>query len=51
MSAEDLKELKIKHRNKEMKEIVKADTEYLKAVFDNLAKDISMPEPVINITV
>ncbi len=50
MSAEDLKELKIKHRNKEMKEIVKADTEYLKAVFDNLAKDISMPEPVINIT-
>ena len=34
----DLKMMKIKHRNKEMKEIVKADAEYLKAVFDRLEK-------------
>lgn len=34
----DLKMMKIKHRNKEMKEIVKADSEYLKAVFDRLEK-------------
>ena len=30
--------MKIKHRNKEMKDIVKADAEYLKAVFDRLEK-------------
>ena len=34
----DLKMMKIKHRNKEMKEIVKADAEYLKAVFDRLER-------------
>ena len=34
----DLKMMKIKHRNKELKEIVKADAEYLKAVFDRLEK-------------
>lgn len=34
----DLKMMKIKHRNKEMKDIVKADAEYLKAVFDHLEK-------------
>ena len=34
----DLKMMKIKHRNKEMKEIVKADAEYLKAAFDRLEK-------------
>ena len=34
----DLKMMKIKHRNKEMKEIVKADAEYLKAVFERLEK-------------
>lgn len=34
----DLKMMKIKHRNKEMKDIVKADAEYLKAVFDRLEK-------------
>lgn len=38
MDPEDLKMLKIKHRNKEMKEIVKADSEYLKAVFKHLAQ-------------
>lgn len=31
----DLKEMIVKHRNKEMKDIVKADSEYLKAVFKN----------------
>ena len=35
---EDLKMMKIKHRCKEMKEIAKADSEYLKAVFEQLAK-------------
>ncbi len=30
--------MKIKHRNKEMKDIVKADAEYLKAVFNHLEK-------------
>ncbi len=30
--------MKIRHRNKEMKDIVKADAEYLKAVFDRLEK-------------
>lgn len=34
----DLKEMKIKHRNKENKDLVKADSDYLKAVFDRLAK-------------
>ena len=34
----DIKMMKIKHRNKEMKEIVKANAEYLKAVFDRLEK-------------
>lgn len=38
MGPADLKMMKIKHRNKEMKEIVKADAEYLKAVFHRLEK-------------
>lgn len=38
MDPADLKAMKIKHRNKEMKDIVKADAEYLKAVFDYLEK-------------
>lgn len=38
MDSADLKMMKIKHRNKEMKDIVKADAEYLKAVFDHLEK-------------
>lgn len=36
MDPEDLKMMKIKHRNKEMKDIVKADADYLKVVFNNL---------------
>lgn len=39
MSEDDLKMLKIKHRNKEMKDIVKADADYLKAVFDKHEAD------------
>ena len=39
----DLKMMKIKHRNKEMKDIVKADAEYLKAVFDRLEKTKDNP--------
>ena len=38
MDPADLKMMKLKHRNKEMKDIVKADAEYLKAVFDHLEK-------------
>ena len=38
MDPADLKMMKIKHRNKEMKDIAKADAEYLKAVFDRLEK-------------
>lgn len=38
MDPADLKMMKIKHRNKEMKDIVKADAEYLKAVFNHLEK-------------
>ena len=41
MDPADLKEMKIKHRNKEMKEIVKADNEYLKAYFKYLEKQDS----------
>ena len=39
MDPQDLKMMKIKHRCKEMKEIAKADSEYLKAVFEQLAKE------------
>ena len=38
MDPADLKMMKIKHRNKDMKDIVKADAEYLKAVFGRLEK-------------
>ncbi len=38
MDPADLKAMKIKHRNKEMKDIAKADAEYLKAVFEHLEK-------------
>lgn len=38
MDPADLKMMKIKHRNKEMKDIIKADAEYLKAVFNHLEK-------------
>lgn len=38
MDPEDIKELKIKHRNKEMKDIVEADSKYLKAMFESLEK-------------
>ena len=36
MDPSDIKMMIIKHRNKEMKEIVKADADYLKTVFDHL---------------
>jgi len=47
MTPEDLKMLKIKHRNSEMKEMAKADAEYLKAVFDILAKETAGDTPAI----
>ena len=36
MDPEDIKAMTIKHRNKEMKEITKADADYLKAMFEHL---------------
>lgn len=39
MDPADLEALKIHHRNKERKEIVKADAEYLKAIFELLEKE------------
>ena len=38
MSEEDLKMLKMKHRTKEMKDIAKADGDYLKAIMDKYEK-------------
>ncbi|MCR4683887.1 MAG: hypothetical protein K5649_00310 [Lachnospiraceae bacterium] len=38
LDPEELKELKMKHRLKEMKEIVEADAEYLKAIFEHLER-------------
>lgn len=38
LDPEDIKTMVIKHRNKEMKEITKADAEYLKAMFDHYDK-------------
>ncbi|MBR4573697.1 MAG: hypothetical protein IKO16_02190 [Lachnospiraceae bacterium] len=35
MDPEDIRSMEIKHRNKEMKEITKADAEYLKAMFEH----------------
>ncbi len=37
MDPEDIKTMVIKHRNREMKEITKADAEYLKAMFEHIA--------------
>ena len=39
MDVADLKELKMKHRLKEQKEIAEADAAYLKAVFEQMAKE------------
>ncbi len=39
MEPEDLEQLKKKHRSEEMTDILKADMEYLKAMFDKLAKE------------
>ncbi|MCR5268237.1 MAG: hypothetical protein K6E16_06960 [Lachnospiraceae bacterium] len=38
LDPEELKELKMKHRIREMKEIAEADSEYLKAVFEHLER-------------
>lgn len=43
MSPEDLKEMVIKHRNKELKEMTEADSEYLKAIFDHYQKMTETP--------
>lgn len=38
LDPEDIDAIKTRHRNKEMKEITKADSEYLKALFDHYEK-------------
>ena len=43
MDPTDPKLMKIKHRTKELKEIAKADAEYLKAIFEHLEKQKSGP--------
>ncbi len=48
MDPPDFKMLKIKHRSEEMKELAKADGEYLKALFSQLAREMeeaSAPSP------
>ena len=45
MDPADLKAMKIKHRNKEMKDIVKADADYLKRVFKHLNPTSGMSSP------
>ena len=43
MSEEELSELKIKHRNREAKELLKADMDYLKRLAEYLNKDKGSP--------
>lgn len=50
MDPADLRMMKIKHRNKEMKEIVKADSEYLKAYFEHLEKLEGGSAPTQNVS-
>ena len=50
MDPADLRMMKIKHRNKEMKEIVKADSEYLKAYFEHLEKPEGGSVPTQNVS-
>lgn len=49
MDPADLKEMIIKHRNKEMKEIVKADADYLKVVFKQMETMSSGTTPTIDV--
>ena len=53
MDPEDIKGLIIKHRNKEMKEITKADSDYLKAMFEHYENEKTgmMPEGTENTSV
>ncbi|MDD6037312.1 MAG: hypothetical protein PUD20_00715 [bacterium] len=48
MDAEDIKELKQKHRAKEMQEIARADAKYLKAIFEKYATDHSQSVNGVN---
>ena len=45
MDSEDIKSLIIKHRNKEMKEITKADSDYLKSMFEHYENERSGTMP------
>lgn len=49
MDPADLKEMIVKHRNKEMKEIVKADADYLKVVFKQMETMSSETTPTIDV--
>ena len=50
MDPEDIKAMVIKHRNREMKEITKADADYLKAIFDHYEWVRSGEAMSINVT-
>lgn len=43
LTPEELKEITIKHRNKEMKDMVKADADYLKVIFDKMSRSAATP--------
>ena len=45
MDAGDIEKLVTKHRNKEMKEITKADGDYLKAIFENYERERTATMP------
>ena len=53
MDPEDIKGLVVKHRNKEMKDITKADSDYLKAMFEHYENEKTgmMPEGTDNASV
>ena len=50
MDPEDIKAMIVRHRNKEMKEITKADADYLKAIFDHYERVRSGESMSINVT-
>lgn len=50
MDEHDIKMMEINHRNKEMKDIVKANAEYLKAIFEHFESIKSAALPTGNVT-
>ena len=50
MDEDDIKTMELKHRNKEMKAITEADSEYLKAIFEMLQKEKSGTRDLTNMS-